>query len=915
MDFNTAINDLERYLIKQVLLRKVDTLDDLDFPNKAVCLLMNPKGDVYDLPDNILFKKAIFYFNEDPTKITLSKENPKPVFNKQNSIHSALTLFEAFENNKMIKSAYIELFNNYSEIDHIDNLIVVNKDEESYKYIFIKGLTSESEEIPGFLSKAASSGVYTFSSTPHTIPPTKDMFEATYRQLKESIKVKWSIEQIRGYLESIWNERSSSTILSRITLLFESTVLLTEKHEMFNQYLRTDENHNRMIGILSNFVLGICGGYARGEYSKTSDLDMLLIHEGNDRQFGSVGVALNEILKYVPNLELCNVENFIHLNFHEDSIFDILQAFLSGDETYINQQTQRIAITEMIKSIEAIRKSPLSPEERKDGISKYCWSIYKSIINMVPIYEKPLGKGPHLRENITKSTKQSLNKIIPLLLRISDSLVENEMLGESLKICQPYVYESIFKKYSVLTALQDLSTILNVLNQSTFTSSTIERFQLAKDNGIITDEQSELIIESYEVFSKTKYKLKKGIPIDAITAINEKAKKIIITIYNNILSNLDSVEVKKKEIQIAYPLLVFSDLHWGLNAKLAKLSLSEIKSTCEEHKVKSIIINGDLFNVDRFNEMEESDSEGITLLNELSQIQNSLGDQRIHIISGNHDLEDFYNKFQKKMVQELDIHFIGNNYKDENIWVEHGDLNFWKHFTPPMEQFIPKFREENELGNEKIIVGHSHRIYEEEELGFYGNGAIGTYFSSILVKKESVELIKLPIEYSINFDEILAEYSDIINADISINEYVQDNIGLVEWNQFTNNLVENGAPQKKTWIITEKGEPTGIIPFNRVEKISKLENIQVYEVAFPINYSFKLDQTLKEAWGVFSVTGDSMLPVLNQKKEIVGTLSIFSVPKPQKEHAETKEAEINDKMKSVGNSLIEKLLEKQNNMD
>ncbi len=58
-----------------------------------------------------------------------------------------------------------------------------------------------------------------------------------------------------------------------------------------------------------------------------------------------------------------------------------------------------------------------------------------------------------------------------------------------------------------------------------------------------------------------------------------------------------------------------------------------------------------------------------------------------------------------------------------------------------------------------------------------------------------------------------------------------------------------------------------------------------------------------------------MLPVLNQEKEIVGTLSIFSVPKPQKEHAETKEAEIDDKMKSVGNSLIEKLLEKQNKLD
>ena len=40
---------------------------------------------------------------------------------------------------------------------------------------------------------------------------------------------------------------------------------------------------------------------------------------------------------------------------------------------------------------------------------------------------------------------------------------------------------------------------------------------------------------------------------------------------------------------------------------------------------------------------------------------------------------------------------------------------------------------------------------------------------------------------------------------------------------------------------------------------------------------------------------------------IIGTLSIFSIPKPQKEHAETKEAEINDEMKNVGDFLVEKL--------
>ncbi|MHA2167582.1 MAG: hypothetical protein ACXAAT_17165, partial [Candidatus Hodarchaeales archaeon] len=235
--------------------------------------------------------------------------------------------------------------------------------------------------------------------------------------------------------------------------------------------------------------------------------------------------------------------------------------------------------------------------------------------------------------------------------------------------------------------------------------------------------------------------------------------------------------------------------------------------------------------------------------------------------------------------------------------------------SPPLKEYVSTFREKNQIGNQKIIVGHNHRVHEEIGSGFYANGSIGKSFSSILVTENSIKLLKMPIEYSINFDEILAEYSEIINANISINDYVQDNFGLVEWNQFTTSLVESGDPQKKTWIVTEKGEPTGIIPFNRVEEVSKLENIKVIEVAFPINYTFKLDQTLKEAWGVFSVTGDIILPVLNQGKDIVGTLSIFSVPKPQKEPVETREAEIDDNMKSVGDFLVQKLLDKQEKKD
>ena len=71
------------------------------------------------------------------------------------------------------------------------------------------------------------------------------------------------------------------------------------------------------------------------------------------------------------------------------------------------------------------------------------------------------------------------------------------------------------------------------------------------------------------------------------------------------------------------------------------------------------------------------------------------------------------------MINELDIHFIGKRYKNDQIWIEHGDLDFWSNFIPPLNEYISTFRNKNKIGNQKIIVGHHHRIYEEEGSGFF----------------------------------------------------------------------------------------------------------------------------------------------------------------------------------------------------
>lgn len=933
MDFNSAIKSLQFYLDERSFLQKIVTIEDLEyFDTPAISLLLTQKNEVFHLPERTLFKKGLFFVDDDWLDPNLMSMSKKKLFEngtykvsstgkqniikstKQNIIKSSIELFNNLINDKIIKSGYWDLFNNCKELTYLDSILILKKNEESsglYDILVIKGPMKESSTVlPAFLSSTNLLAEFTSFSTPHTRPPRMEDF-LSYRDLQKSTNLSWDMKQIRTYLGSIWRERTPTTLFSRLKLLFESVVLLAEKNSDFNQFIQINKDSHSKVGIPSNFIIGICGGYARGEYSsKNSDLDMLLIHEGNSKQFLTVGETLDNILHYVPNLELCKIENLRNLNFHEDSISNILRAFLQGEKTYLGEN-QRVEVDEMLSSIKLLHKTSLSPQEQKDGISKYCWSIYKSIINMVPIYEKPIGKGDYLRRSINKSAKKSLHEIIPILLRVTDFLNDEEdKLGEYLRVCQPYTWDSIFKKFSALTALQDISTILAVLSETTFTSLTIDRFKVAMEKNIITEEQGNKFTQGYTIFSQTKSKLTKELPIDTLELINEDMRSTIKEVYGNILLKLEPIESDEKYEPIAYPLLVFSDIHWGLNNQLAKNHLIEIKKICTKNQVRSILIAGDVLNIDRVNELKETDSEGISLLNELSQIQNSLGDQRIHIISGNHDPEDFYNKFRDKVRQELDIHFLGTHYMDEKIWVDHGDLSFWKNYTPPVDQYVSKFRIVNKLGNQKIIVGHNHRIYEEIESGFYANGSIGKSFSSILVKEESIKLIKSPIEYSFDFDKISVEYSGIRNADTSINDYVQENFDLVEWDQLTTSLVDNSS-QKKTWIVTEQGVPTGLIPFNKSEDVSKLENIQIFEVAFPIYYTFILGQTLKEAWRVFSVTGDSILPVMNQEEQIVGTLSIFSVPKPEKEHVETKHAIIDEKMESVGNFLTQKLLEKQ----
>jgi len=188
----------------------------------------------------------------------------------------------------MIKSGYWALFNRPMEIDLDDSILILKKNNDPvgvYDLLVIKGPMSEERgTLPSFLSSAKLLAEFSYSTTPHARPPRMEHL-LSYRDLEKSTKNNWNIKQIRTYLGSIWCERSHSTIFPRLKLLLESAVMLVEKNPFFNKRLQIDKEKQVMVGIPSNFIIGLCGGYARGEYSKTSDLDMVLIHEGNKDLF------------------------------------------------------------------------------------------------------------------------------------------------------------------------------------------------------------------------------------------------------------------------------------------------------------------------------------------------------------------------------------------------------------------------------------------------------------------------------------------------------------------------------------------------------------------------------------------------------------------------------------------------------
>ena len=281
MDFDAALKTLEFYLADQSFLQKISSLEDLEpLETPVISLVLTQNGNMFYLPEGILFKKRISFLNDDwvdfesmaqerlrikkliKTEMNLVKsEEPAMSSNRQSkyhSINSSIDLFKIFLKGNIIKSGYWDLFNNITEIKLEDDILLLRRNSETTDFddlLVIKGpMNGNSTKLPNFLRTIRKITEFTYKSTSHTLPPRMEQF-LSYRELNKANLLTWDTKQVESYLGSIWNERTHSTIRSRINYLFESTVLLAEKNPVFNKYLQVDKEAKTLVGIPSNFII------------------------------------------------------------------------------------------------------------------------------------------------------------------------------------------------------------------------------------------------------------------------------------------------------------------------------------------------------------------------------------------------------------------------------------------------------------------------------------------------------------------------------------------------------------------------------------------------------------------------------------------------------------------------------------
>ncbi|MHA2297362.1 MAG: metallophosphoesterase family protein [Candidatus Hodarchaeales archaeon] len=958
MEIEAALKNLASH-VQDRKTSQVKSLSDINWKESPnyLAFRISKAGEIFLLVEQEYLSKKLFLADSESFTSSSNFSIKKDIDFKQagipkktvelgftrSKVNSTGDFFSFLKNNTLSRTNYRELYELSPVLDYSDVLVLVNHpaDGSLGEAIVIQGPARKGvpeSAIKGtFLEPIPVIKELRFVLSPTAYPALNGQF-VSYRDVRDgkvhlvpkstmksnegkNVANDKIIAPLEPYLESIWLERTGDSNLSSIKLLVENAVFISESTPQFKaRYMKGDLKSKQ--GIPSNFVIGLCGGYARDEFSKHSDLDLCLIHEGNIHEFYVIGKTLHDVLDLTPGLELCSLESLPRLNFHVDDFLSLIDLVITGDMERL-PPSQKKEAQQMIKSVSTLRKKEMSTEEQLAGIRKLCWSYLKSVLDMIPVYDRPIGKGMHVRDEFHAKIRRKQVELLEIVKTSIDFLNDSPgTLRKRLTEVQLYYWDSVFKRHSALTCIQDIGTFAAIFgNFALEIRQTSARLSLAAKKGLIKSEDSKFLIKAYDIFRFLKYLLEEDWPLDELEIINNEVREVAKRVFNTWIEEAslkraeDEISKKQQSTGLERPLLIFSDLHWGQKSKLERKALENIRKVIKDRSIATVLVTGDLLNIDIVQQIQRTGNVQ-SLLEELRAIKRRLGVDNLYLLNGNHDTSTLYEPWKEQLEEKAGVKYLGSVYQDEQVRVEHGN-EFWDDFLPPMSESLEKYRQSNGLGDQHLVMGHRHVIHEDAENKMYSNGPIGKHFSVTIADGESVELFRMPVEFQIDVNNLMKQYEDYINAEELIDQHVSNNVIIIAPSTTLAQLKDRNLKTNETLIVMDGNEILGLFHVNILEKMqidisSEIANaLQVVELASPAIYTLQLGQALKVAWTVFSVTGETTLPVMDGENSVVGKLSIFSIPKAEMKQAEPSTELVDKKMSEFGSKLDQFLKDRE----
>ncbi|MDH5401637.1 MAG: hypothetical protein OEZ01_03790 [Candidatus Heimdallarchaeota archaeon] len=445
------------------------------------------------------------------------------------SINSFDELFFILQKNKITKLEYLNLYHTIIEFQANHDLLIINSALKPISVIIISAPYSYNNDysILDALNVMIIKKITYSNSEPDEQPinpiiSLKDIENGTISLKTRPIRDKINHIQenqrpkypyLDTYLNSIWWELHYGDIHKKIEFFVYNIVkLISNANKLGNQhYSKHIKSQDITKALNQHFMIGLTGGYSRNEFHKYSDLDFCLIHEGMIHGFLQLGYLIHHLMLQTSNLNLCGWHSLEKFNFHFDELKLLFRGIIEG-KIYLFKEP----IQSMISGIETMKGKEMTETEKIEGIQKYYWSFLKGFLDMIPVYEYPIGLGTRLRSMFHELIIENKLSLIQIIRKIDNYLNDdpNKLITQFNNTIEKK-WNDVFKNSSGINAIQDIGTIVAILGEfPPHIIQTEERILLAMKRELIPKQKGKIIYDSYIVLKQLKYMNKKDIPLD-----------------------------------------------------------------------------------------------------------------------------------------------------------------------------------------------------------------------------------------------------------------------------------------------------------------------------------------------------------------------------------------------------------------